>query len=304
MQHAPRPRASWFLPSWLLLASFSGCVGAASPGGGTPVPGADAAQGGGAPQLPPPPPPPPPPPGQPPPPPPPPPAPPPPPPPGTTPADAGAAPDSAPPPPAADAGAGAEAAAPPPAGTEEFVCTRLIGINATAEWYGAFDTMVDGARWELVRVHSGYVDKWADPKSEFWATAPTSPCMRNSGNPDRIIFVGLKWEYTMASQWLPHLTAVVNNMKAKYPALKRVELGTFVRAPGNKPCPPNNPYRSSIYPGQDEANAMVAAAMPDLVRVHPKFEVKACSDFQNSPHLSTAGRRVVAGIYADHYGRR
>jgi hypothetical protein len=162
--------------------------------------------------------------------------------------------------------------------------------------------MVDNARWELVRVHSGFVDLWANPTSALWNTGPTSTCATNAKTPDRIIFVGLRVEWTDKAQWVQALTAVVKNLKAKYPSAKHIELATFVRAPGNKPCGSRPAYRSTIHPSQDEAIAEVVATEPGFLSASPKFEVDACSDFSgNPPHFSAAGTKVVAKKIAEHY---
>ena len=214
------------------------------------------------------------------------------------------APASEPPTPAPDA---APSTPPPVSGepdTGSYTCTLIIGINATQEWYSkGFESLVDNGKWELIRVHSGFVELWADPKNGVWNTGPTSPCAQNANNPDRVIFIALNFDTTMLDQWVPPLTAVVKNLKAKYPGVKRIELGTFVRAPGNKPCPQAPAKRSTIAQAEDDAIAMVAAANPDLVRVHPKFEAKACSEFSgNPPHPSAAGGAAWSKMYAEHYG--
>jgi hypothetical protein len=206
------------------------------------------------------------------------------------PSDAAAAPDTGP-------------SAPPAGGGGPYNCTRYYGINATAEWYNqGFETMVDGAKWELVRVHSGFVDKWAEPNSAFWNTNPTSACA-GGAKPDRVIFVGLKFEWTSTDLWTTALTGVVKNLKDKFPGLKSIELATYVRAPGNKPCPQGPPYRSTIHPSQDEAIAKVVATDPVLLKASPKFEATSCSDFSgNPPHFTAAGGKKVAAILGAYYG--
>jgi hypothetical protein len=210
-------------------------------------------------------------------------------------------PDAQPAPPA-DTGAPTSPPDPTPVDTESYACTRIIGINATAEWYSkGFETMVDNGKWELVRVHSGFVELWANPSSGAWSTGPTSACA-GGAKPDRIIFIGLNFDTNTLEQWVPPLTAVVKNLQAKFPGLKRIELGTFVRAPGNKPCPQAPAKRSTITAAQDEANAMVAAANPELVRVSPKFEAKTCGEFSgNPPHPSGTGGAAWAKMMAEHY---
>jgi hypothetical protein len=203
-----------------------------------------------------------------------------------------------------DAGATPDAE-PPTTGTPAgpFDCTLIIGINATSEWYTqGFENLVDNGKWEILRVHSGFVELWADPKNAVWGGSPSSACTKNANNPDRVIFIALNFDTTMLDQWVPPLTNVVKNLKAKYSNLKNIELGTFVRAPGNKPCPQAPAKRSTIAPAEDEAIAMVAAANPGLVTVSPKFEAKTCSEFSgNPPHPSAAGGKAWAAMMAEHY---
>jgi hypothetical protein len=196
-------------------------------------------------------------------------------------------------------------AAPPPGDPESFACTLMIGINATAEWWNqGFEKLVDNARWELIRVHSGFVEKWANPNDAFWNTAPTSACAQNPDKPDRVIFVALNFDYTTLQQWLPPLAATAKNLQAKYPSARRIELATFVRAPGNKPCPQGAPPRSTIVAAEDQAIEMVAATNPQLIRISPRFEAKACSEFSgNPPHPTAAGGAAWAAMIAAHYGK-
>src|SRR3954453_7908407 len=140
---------------------------------------------------------------------------------------------------AADAGAPKPAtdAAPAPAGGDGagYACPLVIGINATSEWYDqGFEKLVPNEKWELIRVHSGFIELWADPNNGVWKTAISSPCAQNPNQPDRVLFVALNFDFTTLDQWLPPLTATVKNLRARYASAKRIELMTFVRAPGNK----------------------------------------------------------------------
>jgi hypothetical protein len=201
---------------------------------------------------------------------------------------------------AGDATSGGPADATTPPDGETFACTLVIGINATEEWWRqGFEKLVDNARWELIRVQL-----WADPKDGVWSTAPTSACAQNPDKPDRVIFVALNFDYTTLAQWLPPLQAAVKNLQAKYPSARRIELATFVRAPGNKPCPQAPAPRSTIAPAEDQAIEMVAASNPQLLRISPKFEAKTCSEFSgNPPHPTAAGGMAWAAMIAAHYGK-
>jgi hypothetical protein len=215
-------------------------------------------------------------------------------------ADAGTAPTT---PPAADGGAPPVSAEPPKDG--DFNCTLVIGIAATSQWFGAgFEKVVDNAKWEVLGIHSGFIQGWADPNSDYWSKAPSSACAMNPRNPDRVIIEALylHWMDASVEEWVTQLTAVVKNFKTKFSNIKRIELGTFVRAPMNKPCPNTMEFKSFIKPNQDTANAAVAAMFPGLVYVHPKFEVRTCGDYGgNPPHFSGAGAAYVAKMIGDYY---
>jgi hypothetical protein len=206
--------------------------------------------------------------------------------------------------PATDSAAAPDASTTPPAsgGSGSYACTRFIGINATAEWYNqGFEALVGNDSWELVRVHSGFVDLWADPGSDFWNTKPTSACAGGKAV-ERVIFIGLRFEWTSEEQWTTALTGVVKNIKAKFPGVKNIELGTFVRAPGNKPCPQAAAPRSTIHPSADAAIAKVVATDPAMLTASPRFEAASCSEFSgNPPHFTAAGGKAVAMRIAAHY---
>src|SRR5579859_5326006 len=118
-----------------------------------------------------------------------------------------------------------------------YTCTLVFGILATQQFWGDFEKLVNPAKWELIWVHSGFVELWANPNDPIWQTAITTPCAQNSKTPDRIIFVALNFNFMTLAEWLPPLTAAAKNLQTKYPSARRIELGTFVRAPNNMPCP-------------------------------------------------------------------
>jgi hypothetical protein len=199
-----------------------------------------------------------------------------------------------------DADIATDASTPP---TSAFTCTLLIGIQATEEWYIAgFETMVDNTRWELMWYHSGFVELWANPNDPVWATAITSPCAANADKPDRVIFVTLNYLNDTLAFWSPNVNAVVANIQAKYPSAKRIELMTFIRAPGNMACPQAPAPRSTITPAQDQSMAMAAAANPGLVFVAPQFEAASCNQYSsNPPHPTAAGATAWATMMANYY---
>lgn len=223
-----------------------------------------------------------------------------------------AAPDAVPQvtPPEADAAPpDAGASAPTPTGPKgPYTCSLVIGISATGDWFKAgFEKIVDNDRWQLMAVHSAFINYWANPGDKIWGSRPTSACTMNSANPDRVILVVLSnhWETWTLDQWVTPIIAAMKNFKAKYSNLKNLELSTFVRSPGDKPCPLGDTFRQYDLAVADEAFQKVAAMFPELVTVAPKVHVDSCADYNNHPpHLQLAdpaarAAKKMGAIYKD-----
>jgi hypothetical protein len=188
------------------------------------------------------------------------------------------------------------ASAAAPAG---FVCTQVMGVSVTADWFGAgFEEGLDGSRWQAVTRQHAFVQLWADPKSDLWSIPPVSPCAARAGDPDRVLFTAVNWEYKTADEWAAALEKVVGTLRQKYPGLRRIELLTMLRGPGNATC--GDP-RSVVQPFVDEAVTRVASAHPDIVRVGPKLEAPCDLFLKGGPHFVAAAMPAVARIYRAHY---
>jgi hypothetical protein len=191
----------------------------------------------------------------------------------------------------------------PPEGAP-FTCTQVMGVSVTGDWFGAgFEAAgIDAAGWQAMTRTHAFVDLWGNPKDEVWSVPVVSPCAKDAASPDRILFMAVSWELKTAAAWSAALTRVVEVLRAKYPRLRRLELLTMLRAPGNKSC--GSPM-TVVAPFVDEAVAKVAAAHPDLVRVGPRLEAPSCEVFtKGGPHFTEAGMKEVARVYAAAYGRR
>jgi hypothetical protein len=209
---------------------------------------------------------------------------------GTTGMDAGA--------PASDGGPrpdGGPSGTPDAAAGASYVCSLILGIATTNEWFGGFEKVVDDARWELKFQDSAHIEKWADPAHAVWSLPTTSACARNADAPDRIVFMGVNYDYATVDLFLPKYVAVLNNIKTKYPTVKRVDVMTYTRGPGNVECVGADRSNDSyIKPAQDEAIAMFAATYPGFVFPAPKWEVASCADFTLCPHLTGAANAVIS----------
>ena len=116
--------------------------------------------------------------------------------------------------------------------------------------------------------------------------------------------LSLHWQKFTVQEWMTQLSAAVKNFKAKYSNLKNLELATFVRSPGDKPCPLGDTFRVYDMVEQDQAYDMIAAMFPDLVTVAPKVHVDSCDDYAgHPPHLpgGPAARAAMkmGAIYKD-----
>lgn len=187
--------------------------------------------------------------------------------------------------------------------SKDFTCSWVLGITTTGEWYKAgFEKVVDDARWQVTPIEMGHLEKWADPNHEIWQSAIQSPCTKNSKTPDRVVFNATKYEWTTVEEFLPAYVAVIDNIKTKYPSVKRVDLITYGRAPGNKECVgANRSSYSYIKQAQDDAAAMLPAMFPGFVFVAPKWEHQSCSDFGLCPHVSDAANATLAKTIGEYF---
>jgi hypothetical protein len=185
-------------------------------------------------------------------------------------------------------------------------------MTLTREWFEAGFEQNPGIandRWQLKARQSGYITEWSNPNSDFWNHPVQSPCANGSASPDHVVLTVLSWRpacCTTQAQWEAQISSAVNNFKAKYTGLKRVDLMTVIRGPNNKECPlPAVAGETvSMPPELDAAFAGVAAKFPNLVYVGPKIEAPSCEAFQGGgPHLTRAGNTEVAKAIAAHFAK-
>jgi hypothetical protein len=192
-----------------------------------------------------------------------------------------------------------------------FTCNLVFGVSPTGQWFDSgFLDLVDGSRWESIWIAHHYTNFWVNPEDSAWSLpfdpypGPAHTCAQNSSKPDRILFVAVNWQYTTAAQWESDLTQIVHNLQTKYPSLRRIELMTLTRAPGNQLCSASGSTETIIPAWTDVAIAAIAAQFPALVVQAPKFEVPKCADFVNdgdAPQYTTAGAADVAQLFGSYY---
>jgi hypothetical protein len=192
--------------------------------------------------------------------------------------------------------------------TATFVCNQAMPLTLTREWFEAGfeqDPGIVNARWQLKAREHGYITEWANPNSDFWNEMIESPCTTGSTNPDHVVLMVLSWDCcTTQAQWTTQINDAIANFKAKYSALKRIDLMTIVRGPGNMRCPaaPTAGETIVVPPELDAALADAATQFPNFVFVAPKFEAANCAAFSGGgPEFTTAGSTAVAKMLSAYF---
>ena len=131
-----------------------------------------------------------------------------------------------------------------------------------------------------------------------------SACANNTTAPDRLVFGTVSFKFKTQAEWRTNITAAINNFKARWPTVRRIDLVTQIRGPNNMLCPtpPTAGETIAVPPEQDAAMADVAAAFPGFVFVGPKVVAHSCSEFQGGgPHLTAAGNMANVPVLSDYF---
>ncbi len=187
------------------------------------------------------------------------------------------------------------------AATAPFVCSELIGLWVASQWWGTFDKAVDKAHWQFMFQHHGYLELFTDPASPFWKNMIISPCATQSTTPDRVVFLPFSLTLNTLDGWQMQLTKLVETIKGKFPGVRRIEIMTTLRSPGNMLCP-NDTDPGTVVPAYvDQAIQAVADQSAGLVTVGPKIAVKDCKWWAGGTDLTGAGNAGVGQLVADYY---
>jgi hypothetical protein len=189
-----------------------------------------------------------------------------------------------------------------------FVCNQAMPLTLTRQWFEAGfeqDPGIVDARWQLKAREHGYITEWANPTSDFWNEMIESPCTNGSTNPDHVVLMVLSWTCcTTQADWETQIDAAITNLMARYSALKRIDLMTIIRGPGNMACPmaPTAGETDVVPPELDAALAATATKMPSFVFVAPKFEAPSCSIYTGGgPDVTPAGSATMAKMIAAYF---
>jgi hypothetical protein len=194
------------------------------------------------------------------------------------------------------------------ANASTYTCNLLLGVSITYDWFtSGFEVQVDNAKWEAMAPTTpgtSFVETWADPAGATWSLPKTSACTQNSTKPERILFTAVNWTYTTAAEWVTQLDKFVTTAQAKFPSVVEIDLLTMMRAPNNMMTAACTSVEDVVQPYIDDAIQTVVAKYPKLVRAAPKVFAPDCAVFTGGgPHLTTAGKLVIAKVYGDVYSK-
>ena len=201
----------------------------------------------------------------------------------------------------ASAGAGAGGDADGGTSRSDYVCTELVGLWVASQWWDTFEKGVDGTKWEFMFQHHGYLEMFADHAWPYWMNAVSSICTMSAATPDRVVFLPFSLSLNTMDEWVTNLNQVVETMKGKFPGVKRIELMTTLRSPGNMPCANDTDPNTVVAPYVDQAIQTVADASGGLVTVGPKIELASCSWWAGGTDLTGAGNTGAGQLLAAYY---
>jgi hypothetical protein len=204
----------------------------------------------------------------------------------------------------------------PPPNPNALVCTEMLGFSQTGNIWSlqrspndAFESVVDGTRYQARIVDGGAVWRWADPTFSGWSGSPISPCTANAFAPDRAI-VDVTESFwigdvcgshpfddcsagadTSVARVTRDIRAVVATIRSIYPSVRQIILMPMVGGPpgGGQCLIAGHPIRAiQNAPLIAQAIAQVANGVDILAT--PQWGVRDCYDFyddgQYVGHLS------------------
>jgi hypothetical protein len=198
---------------------------------------------------------------------------------------------------------GGETGVPIDSGGNVFTCNLLVGPSPLGQWFRAgFLTYpgIDATKWEAIVKSESYIPAWSPPGAAIWNTPldGTQKCAENSTMPDRVIFHATQWAAMPVATWEMHFSGIVENIRMKWPSVKRIELMLSTVGPGDMPCQGGATEQFIQAAGLTALDAM-PARFPGLVFEDPGpgkwWIIPNCSDFNGpNPQYTDAGAADVA----------
>ena len=186
-------------------------------------------------------------------------------------------------------------------------CTQVIGYSQVGQprggWFvsgGAFESVVDDARWQLLWNSGAGVDRWQNSDYRGWTKPVESPC--TEGPVDRVL-LSVSGPYgDDVDAWSDAIEATLTTIRTLLPEVKTIVLQPVVGGPDHQPCPSGGTdVRASWQHAYiDEAIDRVVGGD---VHAGASPEVRSCDDYTDAVgHLTEdaaeAIGRTIGEVYA------
>lgn len=205
---------------------------------------------------------------------------------------------------------------PTPLPPSNFTCTMVIAYSQVGispltiagygeGWYVApnltynFETIVDNNSWQLLWDSGHGVDQWQNPAATGWTRWAnreypffSSPCVVNSGTPDRIV-LSISGPYgTDLVAWRTNTEAAITTIMQRIPSAVQMVLIPVVGGPAHQTCPCTVAMQSTLQDcsyGPDVRASWQHAYIDTAIGM-------VLSDIQGGIYTPPGGAQVVAGI--------
>lgn len=116
----------------------------------------------------------------------------------------------------------------------DYKCTRLLGFSQTNQWWADFRTFINNpSAWELQWASGASIDHFADPADAVWSAAVLDAV----GLPVDRVVLNVSGDYISdVSYWVTQIGLSVDNIRAKFPAVRMILLQANVAGPGGALC--------------------------------------------------------------------
>ncbi len=204
-------------------------------------------------------------------------------------------------------------AARPSAGQDRFACTEVLGFSQSWEWFtgkslaehrGDVNVPAQAflSTWQGRFEFGSAVELWSDPGFKGWEGTYLSPQMCAGEAVDRIIF-NVSGASRDVQKWVQDIDQVLEVLRKKYPALRRIVLQPVVGADpgqcGDVRAAQNHPLIASAI------SSVAASSRHPRVIAGPTPTVADCDHFTDLlGHLSPRGALYIHELLRSQYSER
>jgi hypothetical protein len=166
----------------------------------------------------------------------------------------------------------------------KYASNLVIGYSQVAQWYDAFESVVENDRWELLWHGGAGVNRWSDPNYEGWSRPIQSPCKVRSADPDRVV-LSISGPYgDDVDRWTRKTEETIKVIRTKYNNAMQIVLQPVVGGPTSR--------AARQHPFIAKAIERVVKADKSGISAGPSPQVSSSEAFA-TPWDISPGKRLV-----------